>query len=80
MSKIRLIERVTTASAKDDPKKKKYRYKYEVLAPAKLFRKRIRKKFKTKSEANDCKLEMEVKLQSKRLITLGAVNPPNHLR
>ena len=47
MSKLRLITRDTDAPAKDDPTKKAYRYKYEVLAPAKLFGKRIRKYFRT---------------------------------
>ena len=70
MNKIRLITRDTDAPAKGDPTKKAYRYKYEVLAPAKLFGKRIRKYFKTKSQANTYKLEMETKLQNQRLSPL----------
>ena len=70
MSKLRLITRDTDAPAKDDPTKKAYRYKYEVMAPAKLFGKRIRKYFKTKAEANDFKLEMETKLQNEKLSPL----------
>jgi len=68
MNKIRLITRDTDAPAKGDPTRKASHYKYEVLAPAKLFGKRIRKKFKTK--ANDCKLKMETKLQNQRLTPL----------
>ena len=70
MSKIRLITRDTDAPAKDDPTKKAYRYKYEVLAPAKLFGKRIRKRFNTNGEANTFKLERETKLQNQRLTPL----------
>jgi len=70
MSKIRLIERDTTKPKKDDPSQKAYRYKYEVLAPAKLFGKRIRKPFKTKAEARDYKLGLETKLQNEKLMPL----------
>jgi len=70
MSKIRLIERDTAKPKKDDPSQKAYRYKYEVLAPAKLFGKRIRQYFKTKAEARDYKLGLETKLQNEKLTSL----------
>ena len=71
MSKIRLIERDTAKPKKDDPSQKAYRYKYEVLAPAKLFGKRIRQYFKTKTEARAYKLGLETKLQNEKLTPLG---------
>ena len=71
MSKIRLIERDTDAPAKNDPDRKAYNYKWEVQAPAKLFGKRLRKKFRTKAEASGYKLELEIQLQNKRLAPLS---------
>jgi len=71
MSKIRLITRDTNIPAKGDTNKKTYFYKYEVTAPAKLFGKRLRKKFKTKGEANNYKLELETKLSREKLIPLN---------
>ena len=56
MSKVRLIERDLNQSREDDPTKKAYRYKWEVLVPAVVFGKRIRKYFKTKGEAKAEKL------------------------
>ena len=70
MSKIKLITRDTSQPKKDDPTQKAYRYKYEVLVPAKLFGKRIRQYFKTKAGANDYKLELENKLQNEKLTPL----------
>ena len=70
MSKIRLIERDTNTLSKNDPGKKAYHYKWEIQAPAKLFGKRIRKKFITKAEANGYKCELETKLQNQRLTPL----------
>ena len=70
MSKIRLIERDTTQPKKGDPSQIACRYKYQVLAPAKLFGKRIRQYFKTKTEARDYKLGLETKLQNEKLTPL----------
>jgi len=70
MSKIRLIERDTNTLSKNDPGKKAYHYKWEIQAPAKLFGKRLRKKFRTKAEANGYKLELEIKLQNQKLSPL----------
>ena len=71
MSKIRLIERDTTQPKKGDPSQIACRYKYQVLAPDKLFGKRIWQYFKTKTEARDYKLGLETKLQNEKLTLLG---------
>ena len=70
MSKVRLIERDLNQSREDDPTKKAYRYKWEVLVPAVVFGKRIRKYFKTKGEAKAEKLTLETKLQNQKLTPL----------
>ena len=64
MSKVTLIERDLDQPKKKYPDEKAYRYKWEVLVPATVFGRRIRKFFTTKGEAKAEILTLETKLQN----------------
>ena len=70
MSKVTLIERDLDQPKEKDPTQKAYRYKWEVLVPATVFGKRIRKFFNTKGEAKAEKLTLETQLQNQKLTPL----------